>query len=301
MQVSPNKVKCPNCGRSFKMDKLSVHLKYFCGETAQRTAAQSRQRRSSDRPQQGGGKRKASAISRKKKKSFNKPEIKKSSLKKRKISKTTKKVIRASPTKGYESDSDLSLPEDFDVTSKRPSRCAARTATQRLSASSKDWVGGGDTSDSDEFTGDDQPSSDDESSDENSAPICTTIATKSRNKMANNETDDSFSDSDSDSGSEDRSALIRSRKRQEIALSMVKKSTKKGSISKKMGKNSRGKVFGGKKKIGKKPSPGNNDDDPLHGVDMEELKEKAMQGCRASVLHTISWWRIVLDEAHNIK
>lgn len=284
-----------------------MHLKYFCGETAQRTAAQSRQRRSSDRPQQGGGKRKASAINSKKKKSFNKPEIKKSSLKKRKTSKTTKKVIRASPTKGYESDSDLSLPEDFDVTSKRPSRSAARTATQRLSASSKDWVGGGDTSDSDEFMGDDQPSSDDEGSDESSAPICTTIATKSRSKAADNDTDDSSSDSDSDSNSEseDRSALIRSRKRQEIALSIVKKITKKGSISKKMEKNSRGKVFGRKKKFGKKSPPDessdNNDDDPLRGIDMEELKEKAMQGCRPSVLHTISWWRIVLDEAHNIK
>lgn len=302
MQVSPNKVKCPNCGRGFKMDKLSVHLKYFCGETAQRTAAQSRQRRSSDHPQQRGGKRKAAAINSKKKKSFNRTEIKKSSLKKRKTSKTTKKVIHASPTKGYESDSDLSLPEDFDVTSKRPSRSAARTATKRLSASSKDWIGA-DTSDSDEFSGDNQPSSDDESSDGNSASIYTTIATNARSKAANSDIDESSFDSDSES--EDRIALIRSRKRQEIALSMVKQSMKKGSILNKIEKNSRGKASGRKKKFGKKPAPDessdNNDDDPLHGIDMEELKEKAMQGCRPSVLHTISWWRIVLDEAHNIK
>jgi len=43
--VSPNKVKCPNCGGSYKIDKLRVHLKYFCGESAQRTEAQARQRR----------------------------------------------------------------------------------------------------------------------------------------------------------------------------------------------------------------------------------------------------------------
>lgn len=50
--TSPNRVECPNCGGKFKIDKLPIHLKYFCGENAQRTEAQSRQRRNNDR---GGG------------------------------------------------------------------------------------------------------------------------------------------------------------------------------------------------------------------------------------------------------
>ena len=280
------------------MDKLGVHLKYFCGETAQRTAAQSRQRRSSDHPQQRGNKRKAAAINSKKKKSFKNSETMNLSFKKQNNSQKTKKIIRASPTKLYDSDSELSLPEGFDVTSKRPSRSAAQTATQRLTASSKDWVGG-DKSDSNEFSGDNQLSSSDESSDESSAPICTTIPTKECSEVANIDTDESYFDSDSEP--EDRSAFIRSRKRQEAALSMAKQGTKKRSITK-MEKKSQGNAFGKKKKNGKKTPPDeNSNDDPLGGIDMEALKEKAMQGCRPSVLHTISWWRIVLDEAHYIK
>jgi DNA repair protein RAD16 len=53
--VSPNKVTCPNCGQKFKIDKLRVHLKYFCGEYAERTEAQSRQKRSRAGPRGGGG------------------------------------------------------------------------------------------------------------------------------------------------------------------------------------------------------------------------------------------------------
>jgi hypothetical protein len=273
-----------------------VHLKYFCGETSRRTAAQSRQRRSSDHPQERGNKRRAPAINREKKKWFTKSGSK-PSVKKRKVAQKSKKVFRATSTKGYESDSDLSLPDDFDVTSKRPSRSAAKAAAQRLTASSKDWIGR-DTSDSDEFLDDSHLPSDDESSDESSAPTCTIIGTKERG------TDDPSSDSDSES--DDRSAsLIRSRQRQQRALSMVKKNMKKGHNSKKMEKESHGKVFGRKKKIGKNLNSderaNKNDDDPLNGIDMSELKAKAMQGCQPSVLHTISWWRIVLDEAHNIK
>ena len=114
------------------MDKLGIHLKYFCGETAERTAAQALQRRSSDRPQQHGkNKRKTTAMTKTKKKSFGKQETTKKFFPKPKktFPKTKpKKVIRAIPTKGYESDSDLSLPDDFDVNTKRPSRSAAKTA-----------------------------------------------------------------------------------------------------------------------------------------------------------------------------
>ena len=296
--VSPNKVKCPNCGRAFKIDKLGVHLKYFCGETAQRTEAQSRQRRSADHHQRRGGNNSKASNSKKKK-----PKTM-TTTKKKTFSKT-KKIVRAKKTKGYESDSDLSLPDNFDVTTKRPSRSAAKVASKRLSASSKEWGAGGATSDSDGFSSDDL-SSDDESSDQSSAPMCTVIPTKRRGKVKNEESDDSSSDSDSEA--EHRSAVIRSRKRQEAAMSMVKKGMKKGMVSKK-GKMGKGKTFGKKKKFKDEPSDDDSSDDssdddngdPLDKIDMQALKDEAMAGCRLSVLHSIAWWRIVLDEAHNIK
>ena len=311
VQVSPNKVKCPNCGRAFKMDKLGVHLKYFCGETAQRTAAQSRQRRSSDHPQHRRN-RGGAAPGRGKGKPTTKPTGKKSFRTRTSPPITkTKRTARPGPTKGYDSDSEVSIPENFDVTSKRRSRAAAQTATKRMSASAKEWAGNdaGDSSDFSEV--DDRSSSeeDDESADESFAPRCTIVPTnRKRGAATDHETDDDDDDDSLDSDSddsedEDRKALIRSRQRQRIALAAVKqRATKKGSTpAKKKGTPRTGK----KKSFGKKrpldSSSEDDDDDPLRGIDMDALREKAMQGCRASVLHTISWWRIVLDEAHNIK
>ncbi len=217
----------------------------------------------------------------------------------------TKRTVRAQKTKGFESDSDLSLPDNFDVTTKRPSRSAAKVASKRLSASSKEWGAGGGTSDSDAYSGNDL-SSDDESSDQSSAPMCTVIPTKRRGNAARKESDDSSSDSDSEE--EHRSAVIRSRKRQEAALSRVKKGTTKGMASKKS-KMGKGKTFGKKKKFKDEPSDDDSSDDssdndngdPLDKIDMQALKDEAMAGCKISVLHSIAWWRIVLDEAHYIK
>jgi len=297
--VSPNKVKCPNCGRSFKMDKLGVHLKYFCGETAQRTEAQSRQHRTANGPQQP---RNDSARGNKNKKSM-KPETKKFPVKKSKISqaheKKTKKVVRRSFAKGYDSESELSVSEDLDMTSKRPSRSAARTAKRRLTDTSKDWADGIE-GDSESFSDDNQYSSDDTvSSNDSSAAIHSAAATKGKKQMSNEDDVDSSSDED-DSDSEDESAIARAQKRQKLALSKVKEIRKKEFPGKKGEKKEKGKGSIRNKKTAKK-SALCDDDDPLKGIDMEELKEKAMQGCQVSVLHTMSWWRIVLDEAHMIK
>mmetsp|Transcript_9469 Transcript_9469/g.11786 ORF Transcript_9469/g.11786 Transcript_9469/m.11786 type:complete len:1115 (+) Transcript_9469:115-3459(+) len=39
--TSPEKIPCPECGKRLYPDKLVIHRKYFCGESAERTAAQS--------------------------------------------------------------------------------------------------------------------------------------------------------------------------------------------------------------------------------------------------------------------
>ena len=52
--TNPNKVSCPNCGRRFQPNKLFIHLKYFCGEDAERTEAQARQVRGGGWGGQGG-------------------------------------------------------------------------------------------------------------------------------------------------------------------------------------------------------------------------------------------------------
>mmetsp|Transcript_2501 Transcript_2501/g.5056 ORF Transcript_2501/g.5056 Transcript_2501/m.5056 type:complete len:622 (-) Transcript_2501:142-2007(-) len=128
--------------------------------------------------------------------------------------------------------------------------------------------------------------------------------------MANNKTDDDCS-SDGDTSSEEDTSLARARKRQKLALFRAKQNTNKKFPEKKKfpeekpQKKSRGKSFGRKIKNTKRSysddCPEHVDSDPLSGIDMEALKEKAMEGCQTSVLHTLSWWRIVLDEAHMIK
>lgn len=44
-----SKIECSICGKKFYPEKLRVHRKYFCGETAQRTSAQSKTERKSSK------------------------------------------------------------------------------------------------------------------------------------------------------------------------------------------------------------------------------------------------------------
>jgi SNF2-related domain len=219
--------------------------------------------------------------------------------------KAAKKTVRARKIKGYDSDSDLSVAEDVDMSSsKRPSRSAARTASKRMTASSKDWAGN--DSESESFSED---STDDESSDDAAVPI---TKAKSVGQRASGVIDDSSDESES----EDEAAIARATKRQKLAFEEAK--NKKGKVQsrktfkKTSKKTTRGKTFKAQKGSEKKPLPSSDESssedddsggeqDPLEGVDMEALREEALEGCELSLLHTMCWWRIVLDEAHMIK
>lgn len=280
--VSPNKVKCPNCGGAFKIDKLRVHLKYFCGETARKTEAQARQRRIADRPIHRGtgndGKTKKKSFAAKSK---SKTSAKAKSTTKKVVNKSTaktparkmaKKSVHIKRVKGYDSDSDLSVAEDIDISPGRPSRAAAKSASKKLSQSAKQWGRDDNESSESEESKTFQSTSDDESSE-----------------------DEVSSSSSDDSSSEDEtktSAFARARKKQKLALeSAVKPFQKKN-----------------KKKDDESSTDEDSDSeieqaniDPLAGIDLDALLEEAMAGSRLSVLHTVCWWRVVLDEAHVIK
>ena len=297
-----------------QIDKLRVHLKYFCGASAQRTEAQSRQHRTAERHRQNGnaggdGGRRGNKGGNAKKKSFSTTKAKtKASSKVKKVA-TTKKVVGVKRRAVYDNDSDLSVDEDLDVTSPRPRRAAAKSASTKLSASVSQWTAA--DSDSSGFS----ESSGDEESDSSSS-----AAPVSKKKVITPSISDSES---SDSSGSDEEALARARKRQRLALKNAKTSNKK-SMGAKKGKNgvkgkgkSKGKgkhrpTSGGKRKKPPLPDDSSEDDssdessdgeevDPMEGIDMDELIEEAMAGSRASMLHTICWWRVVLDEAHMIK
>ncbi|KAL3910370.1 MAG: hypothetical protein SGILL_007718, partial [Bacillariaceae sp.] len=338
--------------RKFKIDKLAVHLKYFCGETAQRTEAQSRQRRTADRhqrpaPNNNRGGRGSQGGGNGGKKAF---KTKQSTKTKKPLGKTvTKKIVRAKASKNYDSDSELSVPEDFDVTSSRPSRSAATQAKKKMTQSSKEW-GDGAASDSDAFS---EESSDESSSDEESvAPKKTPSANRKKVK-------EQPPSEDSDSESSDDEVVARARKRQKLAMSRIKKVPVGKDKKKKFKAAPKGKAAVKKKPAGKKKMPDEDssasesdddsfdekaavkgkkkfkvpakrkaatkkkpagkkkmpddyssdsssdedadEDDPLASIDMDALKAEALKGCAVSPLHTMSFWRIILDEAHMIK
>ena len=91
-----------------------------------------------------------------------------------------------------------------------------------------------------------------------------------------------------------------------------KKSTKKKSLPKKKDKQKtvfkKGQKNNNKKKNGDTSSGGDSssssEDDSVNPedlIDMDALVAEAMAGAKMSNLHSVCWWRIVLDEAHMIK
>lgn len=281
-----------------------MHLKYFCGETAHRTEAQARQRRTADRHQRpshdSGRDGKTESGGKSRKKSLEQKHTKLATKTKKTDLKDVekKKTVRAIRSRDYETDSDLSVPEDLDVSVNRPLRSAAKLANKKLALSSKEWAG-------DSLSGSDasvQSEQSEEDIDNTSIPPQTKATSRYALSQSSSSTSEN-SETNDDSGSEDDEALARARKRQKVALTKIKQSKKRFGGGKTTFDAVKAKVPNNNQSLGKKkiPRDGDPSNDPLASVDMEALKAEALEGCAVSVLHTMCFWRIVLDEAHMIK
>lgn len=286
--VSPNKVRCPNCGAKFKVDKLRVHLKYFCGEGAQRTEAQARTIRNSERdndtnnhgsnrgqnPRRGGS-------SGKKTNSKSTPH-KKNAMKVKKFD-------------DYDSESDLSIASDVEEIKKRGKspRGAAAKAREKLKVSNIQTISDGDdaySSNSDAG----YSSEDEEDSAKDNPMLKRAIArqaqalkkAKSKKKTSNsgkkNAKKKKFKDEPDYSSSEEEDSKKKGKK------TFGGKNKKKKSFTKK-------KKVKGTKKFKHEPSDSssssspddesmNSDRDPLDDIDMDKLVAEAM----------VSWENLIL-------
>ena len=289
--VSPNRVECPNCGGKFKFDKLHIHLKYFCGAAAQKTDAQARQRRSTDRVGQRG--RRAQGTYRQSSKRERNGSAEKRTIKpkQKQNAQGTKEVVpakgntkfsvpdkdincdikRAPPKRNPKKMISKSTEKADQRSSVRPSRPAARRAISQMKKSVAEWM---------------QPEEDDLDSD--------TFRPESSGAEASSNESNGSSDTDSNS-----SVLQKARIKQQQALDSARKS--KGKKSRRS--NGGTKSCASPKKTGKKTfakkgnvsnddfcdSSGNDESDdeskPEIDVDMEALVIKAMQGGKTDFVH----------------
>jgi hypothetical protein len=328
--VSPNKVTCPNCGGKFKIEKLTVHLKYFCGESARRTEAQSRQRRTgANRSSEGrgGGENKRGANSKKNPPSKNAKASIKSQTPPKKVE-SGRKTIQVHRTATYDSDTELSVGDACadTVYRGRPSRSAAIKASEKVAISLKDWKQGDDQSDESSFASssshgtsnvDDTSSTDLPVYKGPRAPVVKAVkkkgqsipglaAERAREKQREALEEVTISKakrikpkSPVSEGREKGKAnptLDRALEKQREALNVAKNS-KKFSKVKHPAVKGKGRGKGRKHFDGSSVSSGDESEDrmrkdPLDGIDMDERLEEAMAGARFSPLHSFCWWRV---------
>lgn len=246
---------------------MHVHLKYFCGEGAQRTEAQSRTRRNTDRDSNTQRNNDGSSGKTNKKKK----------LEKKRVTKTIKKCrFKAKDDEDYDSESDLSVQSDQDVVKKdqtRTPRVAASKAKSRVTAAARKerkLAMVVDSSEEEEYVfGSDED--DVNSSEEDTAVV------RAKERQAK--------------------AFANASKRNRKGKTSKKKSFSESKRNNKSVKNWK------KNKGGKgQPDPSSSDeDDSIQGgdlpdIDMSELIAEAMVGCQLSVLHSVCWWRVVLGE-----
>jgi hypothetical protein len=188
------------------------------------------------------------------------------------------------------------------MSSKRPSRSAAKTASKKVKASAKVWGGANpESDDSDDYSdgGAEESSDDDESS------VAPPPMTKSRGGKKKPLPP---SQSDDDDESEDDEVIQRARKKQKLALDRVKKSKNEKGNKKKKFKDEKGKKARAKKQANgkrkKPPLPGESssderssdkgideDRDPLEGSDLDKLMQEAMEG----VTYECSSYHVLLE------
>jgi hypothetical protein len=208
---------------------------------------------------------------------------------------------------------------------KRPSRSAAKTASKKVKALAKEWGGANPESEEDSDDYSDGGAAQESSDDDDQSSVAPPPIPKSRGfkKKPPPPPPSQDSDEESDDESQDDEVIQRARKKQKLALDRVKKISKnneKGNQKKKFKEEKRKKAPAKKQaQNGKRKKPplpdessseesssddkGMDDDDrdPLEGIDLDKLMQEAMEGSRMSVLHTMCFWRVVLDEAHMIK
>ena len=302
--VSPNKVTCPNCGHKYKIDKLKVHLKYFCGETAQRTEAQARQRRTAERlPPSQSRRTPTRSIGSKKidvRRVTPEPKMETSGraskyysqdsdeepTRRNKYSKQPKRneYSRVVGTTSLSDESSQSDSSSEVAPVRRPSRRATKTTLRKISSSVREstkgpksnYEDGDDDSDFIDFPHESESESEGVTteSEAEEVPLKRKIAAKKS----------------------DKASSLQGRKKQRIALENThKKKGKKNQVHKPK------KKFPNESSSSESDALHNEGEDALEGIDMDFLLEEAMAGSRLSPLHSFCWWRVVLDEAHYIK
>lgn len=283
--VSPNKITCPNCSGKFKIDKLRIHLKYFCGAAAQRTEAQARQRR-------GDGRDRPPSSSQKKGKTMKKsPPMTKRMKTKSAVGTASKKKAMIQCKQLDSDDSSIELSNIDARSSKnsgvRPSRAAAQSASNKLAKSVKEWGSNFPMTkrgpvDSDMESNFSSPSEDEQDDEECSSDDEKLTSLRVGTKQV----------------SVTSSAVKIAKQKQKEALAVA---MRKSITSKVLKQTKNKKSPGNGKKFEYDSSSDEGDVDPMEGIDLDELMEEAMAGSRSSLLHSFCWWRIVLDEAHFIK
>lgn len=295
-----------------QIDKLPIHLKYFCGDAAERTEAQARQQRNSDRDGGGGNgrlrrgsrpggnsggddkrgdKRKESNKSKEstEMKMIKKPPEKNAPAKNataKKPKKTSEKPEKK-PEKKAAKTAGIEKPPSEVKPRAGSQRNAALKAASQISRSAADWM---------------PPDGEDDDS-----------------GVSDSESEPPSSDVDSgDSDSSSDSELERAREKQRQALEIIKgankpvakannqrapSKAKKGKTPSKKKPAAKGKAKAKQKKFdddsdeSSYSSSDSESGDVKNEIDMAALMEKAMAGAKNSVLHSLCWWRIVLGKA----
>lgn len=247
-----------------------------------RTEAQARQRRNDDDRGDQGGSRGAGGKG--------KGTSKSSKLATGKTKITQK---RMSNTTNFDSESEVSDQNPKLMSSGRHSRKASVAAKARMSSSKKEWsIDKNEDSEEYEVAGD-------STSDDSSHFAAKSDAPHSRGKPPLKGMS-AFDDDDEDSDSVDytpRKKVFKTTVKGGNAAAKKKVPIKKGSKQVAVKRK-------GKKKDDEsddEESDGADPSDPMDGIDMDLLMKEAMDGSRMSLLHSLCWWRIVLDEAHFIK